>query len=87
VATTGFSEEASLTQILIDGVTNISLHSGVVRIECTTVGPDGKPHTSGTLVIPGPAATQVLQALITGTQELEKKVREQQQQIPAVGSA
>ena len=76
-----------MTQILIDGVTNISLHSGVVRIECTTVGADGKPHTSGTLVIPGPAAAQVLQALIRGTQELEKKVREQQQQMPAAGSA
>ena len=76
-----------MTQILIDGVTNISLHSGVVRIECTTVGADGKPHTSGTLVIPGPAAAHVLQALITGTQELEKKVREQQQQMAAVGSA
>ncbi len=29
-----------MTQILIDSITNISFHSGILRIECTTVGPD-----------------------------------------------
>ena len=28
-----------MTQILIDGITNISFHSGVLRIECATVAP------------------------------------------------
>jgi hypothetical protein len=32
-------------------------------------------------------AGQVLQALMKGTQELEKKMREQQQQMPAAGNA
>jgi len=76
-----------MTQILIDGITNISFHSGVLRIECATVGPDGKPHPSGTLIIPGAVAGQVMQALINGMKELEKKVREQQQQMPAAGNA
>jgi hypothetical protein len=78
-----------MTQILIDGITNISFHSGVLRIECVTVGPDGKPHPSGTLVTPGAVAGNVLQALIKGTQELDKKMREQQaaQQQPTVGNA
>ncbi len=78
-----------MTQILVDGITNISFHGGVVRVECATVGPDGKPHPTGTLAIPGPVAGQVLQALIKGTQELEKKMREQQQQqqMPAAGNA
>jgi hypothetical protein len=78
-----------MTQILIDGITNIAFHSGILRIECVTAGPDGKPHPSGTLIIPGPVAGQVLQALIKGTQELEKKMREQQQQqqMPAAGNA
>jgi len=75
-----------MTQILIDGITNISFHSGVLRIECATVGPDGKPHSSGNLVIPGAVAGQVMQALINGMKELEKKVREQQQ-MPAAGNA
>jgi hypothetical protein len=78
-----------MTQILIDGITNISFHSGVLRIECVTVGPDGKPHPSGTLVIPGAVAGNVLQALIKGTQELDKKMREAQaaQQQPTAGNA
>lgn len=78
-----------MTQILVDGIKNITFHSGVLRVECATVGADGKPYTSGSLVIPGPVAGQVLQALIKGMQELEKKVREQQQgqQMPAAGNA
>ena len=76
-----------MTQILVDGIKNITFHSGVLRVECATVGSDGKPYTLGSLVIPGPVVGQVLQALIKGMQELEKKVREQQQgqQMPAAG--
>jgi hypothetical protein len=77
-----------MTQILIDGISNIAFHNAVLRIECVSSGFDGKPQPSGTLVIPGPVAGQVLQALIKGTQELEKKMREQQQQqVPAAGNA
>ena len=42
-----------MTQILIDGIANITLHNGILRIECTAAGADGQPHPSGTLVIPG----------------------------------
>ena len=66
-----------MAQILIDGITNIAIHNGILRIECTAIGPDGKQHPSGTLVIPGAVAGPVLQALIRGTQELDKKLREQ----------
>jgi hypothetical protein len=72
-----------MTQIVIDGITNISFLNANLRIECITVGPDGKPHTSGTLVIPGPVANQVLQGLTRGAQELEKKMREQVEQAAA----
>jgi len=78
-----------MTQILIDGITNISFHNGVLRVECASAGPDGKPQPSGTLAIPGAVAGPVLQALIKGTQELDKKVREaqEQQKMPAAGNA
>jgi len=72
-----------MTNILVDGISNISLHNGILRIECTTVGPDGKPHPSGTLVIPGAIAAQVMQTLVNGMQELDKKIKEQLQ--PAAG--
>jgi hypothetical protein len=73
-----------MNQILIDGIANITLHNGVVRIECAVLGPDSKPHSSGTLVIPGAVAAQVLQTLINGMQELQKKLREQ---APTAGNA
>ena len=72
-----------MNHILVDGIANITLHGGIVRIECTTVGPDGKGHASGTLLIPGPAASAVVHALINGMQELDKKIREQVQQEAA----
>jgi len=76
-----------MTQLFIDGIANISFYNGILRIECATVGSDGKLHPSGTLAIPGAVAGPVLQSLIKGTQELEKKMREQQQQTPAAGNA
>jgi hypothetical protein len=75
-----------MNQILVDAIAKLTIHSGVLRIECTAVGADGKQHPSGTLVIPGPVAGPVLQALIKGTQELEKKLGEQQKS-PAAGTA
>jgi hypothetical protein len=65
-----------MNQIFIDGITNLAVHNGVLRVECQSVSPDGKPQSSGTLIIPGPVAAQVLQALIKGTQELQKKIQE-----------
>lgn len=73
-----------MNQVLIDAISNLSIHNGVLRIECVAAGPDGQPRPSGTLVIPGAVAAQVLQALINGTQELEKKLREQ---MPTAGNA
>jgi hypothetical protein len=70
----------------VDGIANITLHSGVVRIECVTVGTDGKPLSSGTLIIPGASAGQVLQGLVNGTKELDKKMREQTQQAAAAAA-
>ena len=76
-----------MTQILVDAITNISLHSGIIRVQCATIGFDGKLQPSGTLVIPGAVAGKVLQTLISGAQELEKKMREQQaQQQPTAGN-
>lgn len=71
-----------MTQILVDGIAHISIHNNIVRIECTSVGPDGKQQPSGTLMIPGAIAGPVMQAMIKGMQELDKKLREQQP-VPA----
>jgi hypothetical protein len=59
----------------------------VLRIDCVTVRPDGQPHSSGTLLIPGPTVGPVLQALINSTKEMDKKIREQMQQAEAAPGA
>jgi hypothetical protein len=71
-----------MSQILVDGIGSITLHNNVLRIECVAAGTDGKPQPSGTLVIPGQVAAHVVQALVNGMQELDKKLRDQQQQAP-----
>jgi hypothetical protein len=76
-----------MTQILVDSIANITLHAGLVRVDCVAAGPSGKTQPSGTLLIPGAVAGQVLQSLIKGTQEIEKKLREQAQAAPVAGKA
>lgn len=70
---------------LIDGVRSVSYFNGVLRIDCVSAGPNNEERPSGTLLIPGGQARQVLNALVNATQELDKRLREQaaQQQAPA----
>jgi hypothetical protein len=79
-----------MNQLFIDNITNMTFHGGVLRIECAAVGHEGKLSPTGVLIIPGPAASHVLQTLMKGAQELDKKMREahtQQPQQPAAGTA
>jgi hypothetical protein len=64
---------------LIDGVKSVVFHNGVLRIDCIAGGPNGEERPSGTLLIPGNQAGHVLKALVEATQELDKRLREQQQ--------
>jgi hypothetical protein len=62
---------------------HIGFYNGVLRVECMEATATGQERPSGTLLIPGNQARQVLQA-----DELEKKLREQQaQQQPTAGRA
>jgi hypothetical protein len=73
---------------LIDGIKAVSFHNGVVRIDCVSAGPNNEERPSGTLLIPGPRAGQIVQALTQALQELGNKLREHQQQnAPTVGNA
>lgn len=65
-----------MTQMLIDRITAITLHSNVVRIHCVVVGADGKEEPAGTIVIPGNEVGPIVQALVNGLQEVQKQVRE-----------
>ena len=64
-----------MTQVLVDRVGRASFHDGLVRIECLSIGPDGKPEPAGTLLMSGAQAGKTLSALVKSLQELQKKVQ------------
>jgi hypothetical protein len=66
-----------VTRILIDRFGRTSFHDGLVRIECLSVGPDGKPQPAGTLLMSGAQAGRTLGTLVKSLQELQQKVQKQ----------
>lgn len=71
-----------MSVVLIDGIKDVVLHNGMIRVDCVSVGPNGRESASGTLVIPANIVAAVVQTLAGALQELDKKIREQQQQAP-----
>ena len=68
--------EPTMTQLLIDRVTSITLHGNVVRVHCSAIGADGKEEAVGTILIPGNEVGPIMQALVNGLQEMQKQLRE-----------
>ena len=66
--------EASV--IVIDRISNLTVSNGVLRIECVAVNAAGQEKPSGMVLIPANVAGAVVQSLVNGTQELDKKRRE-----------
>lgn len=64
-----------MSTVLIDRLAHVGLHNGVLRIECVESTANGQERLSGTLLIPGNQAGQVLQTLVAAAQEIEKKLR------------
>ena len=65
--------------ILIDGIANVAMANGLLRIECVAAGTSssgGQEKPSGTILIPAMVAGQVVQMLVNAMQELDKKARE-----------
>jgi hypothetical protein len=77
-----------MTTTLIDGIKAVSLQNGIVRIDCFEGGPNNEERLSGTLLVSANLAGQIVGALTQALQELDKKLREQQQQaVPTAGNA
>jgi hypothetical protein len=77
-----------MSTIFMDSVKTVAFQNGVLRIDCIAIGPNSEERSSGTLLIPGNQAGPILQALVSATQELDKRIREHTaQQAPTVGTA
>jgi Flp pilus assembly protein TadD len=64
--------EAPRTQIVIDAIEALTIRNGVLRVDCVAAGPDGGGRPSGTLLIPGNQAGQLVRSLVQAVQELGK---------------
>jgi hypothetical protein len=73
-----------MSQILIDGITNVTIAHGLVRVECVVAGPNKEQRPSGTLLIPAAQAAPVLNALVNAMKELQRKQQEQEQGAPPI---
>jgi hypothetical protein len=62
--------------IVTDRISNMAVSNGILRIECVAVNAAGQEKPSGTVLIPANVAGAVVQSLINGMQELDKKRRE-----------
>jgi hypothetical protein len=72
-----------MAMIMIDGIKDVVVHNGIVRVDCVAAGPNGEQRPSGTLVIPGSITGPILQALANALQELDKKIREHNEEQAA----
>ena len=61
--------------IVIDRIASVAVANGLLRIECVSLSAGGQEKPSGTLLIPANVAGPIVQSLVTGLQELDKKMR------------
>jgi hypothetical protein len=54
--------------MLIDRISSISIHNGVLRVDCVGVGPNSEERNSGTLLIPAMQVANVINSLAQATQ-------------------
>jgi hypothetical protein len=62
--------------IVIDRISNLAVSNGILRVECVSVNAAGQEKPSGMVLIPANVAAAVVQSLINGMQQLDKKRRE-----------
>ena len=72
-----------MSVMLIDRISSISIHKGVLRVDCVGVGPNNEERNSGTLLIPAGQVANVINSLAQATQELDKRLREAAEQQAA----
>jgi len=66
--------------LLIDGIHNVSMANGLVRIQVSRVGADGKATGVEEIAIPASQYGNVVQALQQAGQNLQQRIQEQQKQ-------
>ena len=66
--------------LVIDGIQNVAVANGVVRLQVTRVASDGKSKGVEEIAIPSTQFATVVQALQQAGQNLQQRLQEQQKQ-------
>ena len=66
--------------LLIDGIQNVTMANGLVRIQVVQTGADGKQKGVEEIAIPSNQYATVVQGLQQAGQNLQQKMQEQQKQ-------
>jgi hypothetical protein len=66
--------------LVIDGIQNVTMANGLVRIQVAQVGADGKQKGVEEIAIPASQYGNVVQALTQAGQNLRQRLEEQQKQ-------
>jgi len=57
--------------IFVEGIRNVNLSNGVVRLNCVATGPDGQQVETGSLAIPAAVYTQLLRQFTEAGQQMK----------------
>ena len=66
--------------LVMDGIQNVTMANGLVRIQVAQVGSDGKQKGVEEIAIPASQYGNVVQALQQAGQNLQQRIQEQQKQ-------
>lgn len=62
--------------MLIENLGNVTFVNGILRVQCTSVDPEGKVRESGILEIPGSSVSVIINGLANASKAIEEKLKE-----------
>jgi hypothetical protein len=60
--------------MLIEGLGSVTFVNGILRVQCTSVNPEGKEINTGTLEIPGASVNNIINGLAASAKAIESKL-------------
>jgi hypothetical protein len=62
--------------MLIENLGNVTFVNGILRVQCTSVDPEGKVREAGILEIPGASVSVIINGLANASKAIEEKLKE-----------
>jgi len=62
--------------MLVENLGHVTFVNGILRVQCTSIDPEGKTRESGIIEIPGANVNAVLNGLINSAKAIEGKLQD-----------